>query len=117
MGDAAYRVFSGIADAWNLSTNERVVLLGLGNAVEPGVDSGSPWRDLSPEVLERLSILLSIFHAINTLMPVGARADAWMRAPNEAPLFEGRSAIDLMIADGLVGMRKLRRYLQSEAFG
>ncbi|MFC7498453.1 hypothetical protein ACFQRC_04380 [Enterovirga sp. GCM10030262] len=34
--DAAYRVFSGITDAWDLSRKERVVLLGLDNAVEAG---------------------------------------------------------------------------------
>ncbi|MFC7498454.1 antitoxin Xre/MbcA/ParS toxin-binding domain-containing protein [Enterovirga sp. GCM10030262] len=65
-------------------------------------------------MLERLAILLDIFQAINTLLPIGERADAWMRKPNRAPLFEGRSAIDIMLDHGVEGMRKLRSYLQSQ---
>lgn len=112
-GTAAYRVFSGIADAWRLSAKERSVILGLDDTKTSAMDS-VPSHQLPPEILERLSILLDIFHAINTLLPIEERADAWMRKPNRAPLFGGGSAIDLMLDEGLAGMRDLRSYLQNQ---
>lgn len=115
-GTAAYRVFSGIADAWKLSSNERSVILGLDDTGISAMGSIPP-HQLPPEILERLSIFLDIFHAINTLLPIEERADAWMRKPNRAPLFGGGSAIDLMLNEGLAGMQDLRSYLQNQVSG
>jgi len=116
IGAAAYRVFAGIAGAWDLSEQERRALLGFESAENLMAVASTPSHELAPEILERLSILVDIFHAINTLLPVEARADAWMRKPNRAPIFEGRSAIALMLDHGVEGMRKLRSYLQSQTF-
>lgn len=112
-GTAAYRVFIGIADAWRLSAKERTVILGLDDTGISAMDS-IPSHELPPQILERLSILLDIFHAINTLLPIEERADAWMGKPNRAPLFGGGSAIDLMLSEGLAGMRNLRSYLEDQ---
>src|SRR5690606_6601755 len=116
IGDGACRVFVGIVDAWNLSEQERTALLGLDSTANLMAVASTPSGELAPEILERLSILAYIFHAINTLLPDEARADTWMRTPNRAPIFEGCSAIDLMLAHGVEGMRKLRSYLQSQIF-
>lgn len=113
-GSAAYRVFTAIADAWHLNEHERLALLGLEGDGGAEDISDAPTRELGPDILERLAILLDIFKAINTLLPVEERADAWMRKPNRAPLFEGRSAIAIMLDHGVEGMRKLRSYLQSQ---
>lgn len=40
------------------------------------------------------------------------RAAQWIGAPNEA--FAGASALDLMLADGLAGMRRVEAYLDAE---
>ena len=116
-GSAAYRVFIRIADVWALSEEEQVALLGLEHAQGLRAIADAPSHEQAPKILERLAILLDIFQAINMLLPIVERADAWMRKPNWAPLFRGRSAIDLMLDEDLAGMRKLRRYLQSHISG
>lgn len=113
-GSAAYRVFTAIADAWHLNKHERLALLGLDGAGGAEVISSTPTRKLGPDILERLAILLDIFEAINTLLPIEERADVWMRKPNRAPLFKGHSAIALMLDHGVEGLRMLRSYLQSQ---
>jgi hypothetical protein len=113
VGDAAFRVFYGLSDAWALTAREQIVLLDL---CEPQREIRSPEGSFAaPAALfERLVILLDIFEAINTLLPVDRRADAWMRAPNEASLFNGRSALDLMM-EGSEQMQKVRSYLLAQA--
>ena len=54
------------------------------------------------DALERVSYVLGIFKALQVILPQDAAADAWVRKPNAAPLFNGRSALDRMLA-GNVG--------------
>ena len=114
-GDAnpVLRIFSNIARAWQLTGPERLALLGLGAAEDFESLRGLASHQLPVAVLERVAILLDIFQAINTLLPIPERADAWMHAPNSAPLLGGRSALNLM-CESLDGLRQVRRYLQAE---
>lgn len=115
-GGAAYRVFTGIAEAWSLSEHEQLALLGLVDSKDPLKFDDSSALSGCANLLERLAILLDIFEAINTLLPEDERADAWMRRPNGAAQFEGRSALDVML-EGLAEMRSVRAYLQAEVRG
>lgn len=90
-------LFDGLARAWSLEVGERLALLGLGDAAELQSLRAMPLDEVSTEIIERVAILLDIFKAINTLLPVPSRADAWIRAPNRAPMFGGRSALDVMV--------------------
>lgn len=110
-GSAAYRVFRGIAKAWTLTADEQLALLGFTGAGAAGGRGEEAAAFDQPPVLERLAMLLDIFEGINTLLPEEQRADAWMRRPNFASAFGGRSALTLMVKDGLPGIRKVRSYL------
>lgn len=111
------RVFDGIARAWSLKQSEKVELLGLSTAADLQELRISPIDEVPTEIIERVAILLDIFKAINTLLPQPDRADAWMRAPNRAPAFGGRSALDVMVGKGLEGQRGVRSYLQAQVRG
>ncbi|MBB5711864.1 antitoxin Xre/MbcA/ParS toxin-binding domain-containing protein [Sphingomonas xinjiangensis] len=111
----AVRVFRGISKAWRLDVREEVRLLGLPRPVWSEIARGSP-QALTTEALRRIAFLAGVFEAINTLFPP-ERADAWMRAPNAAPMFGGRSALDLMVETGPPGVRAVRLYLQGELYG
>ena len=56
--------------------------------------------------------LLGIHRALRCMFVDGDRAARWIGAPNEA--FDGASALDLMLADGLAGMRRVEAYLDAE---
>ncbi|RZL04299.1 MAG: DUF2384 domain-containing protein [Rubrivivax sp.] len=114
MSAAGLRAFARIAEAWGLNTDEQLRLLG-----EPARSTFFAWRK-SPEVarvprdtLERLSNLLGIYKSLQILLPNPQAADAWVRQPNTAELFGGRSALDRMLAGNVSDLNLVRRYLDS----
>jgi hypothetical protein len=106
------RIFDRLSQAWDLSERERSGLLGA----EP--EAVLRWHDNPNEApisaVERISILLGIFRAINALLPQNGSADFWVRRPNDAPLFGGRTALQFMLEAGLSGLRDVRAYLDAE---
>lgn len=115
---AGLRAFAGIAQAWGLSTEEQLVLLG-----QPARSTYFAWRKapeaarLPRDTLERLSNLLGIYKALQILLPDATAADAWVRQPNQAPLFGGRSALQLMLAGNVSDLNAVRRYLDGVRSG
>nr|WP_294810191.1 antitoxin Xre/MbcA/ParS toxin-binding domain-containing protein [uncultured Sphingomonas sp.] len=111
----AVRVFRGISKAWRLDFREEMRLLGLPRPVWSKIARGSP-QALTTEALRRIAFLARVFEAINMLFPP-ERADRWIRAPNAAPIFGARSALDLMVEAGPPGVRAVRLYLQGYLYG
>lgn len=56
--------------------------------------------NLPRDVLERISYILGIYKALQILLPDPARADGWIKAPNAAPLFAGRSGARIACSAG-----------------
>lgn len=114
MAAAGLRAFARIAQAWQLSVDEQLVLLG-----QPGRSTYFAWRkqpeqaSLSRDTLERLSNLLGIWKSLQILLPDEAAADAWVHKPNAAPIFGGRSALQHMLGGNLSDLNLVRRYLDS----
>ena len=112
---AAVRVVSHLAQAWALTEGELAELLG----VQPEVVQA--WRqdscETTPAALERISVMLGIFRAINTLIPEPSAADGWIRRPNAAPHFGGRTALATMLQGGLPAIVEVRRYLDAQIWG
>jgi hypothetical protein len=94
---------------------EEMRLLGLPRPVWSKFARGGP-QALPIEALRRVVFLCRVFEAINLLFPP-ERADAWMRAPNSAPMFGGGSALDLMVEQGPPGVSAVRLYLQGQLYG
>ncbi|HEY4546182.1 MAG TPA: antitoxin Xre-like helix-turn-helix domain-containing protein [Pedomonas sp.] len=110
----ALRAFFGLAKAWKLSEEEQMKLLGLASRSTLHAWKAGRVSKISRDTLERISYLLGIFKAINILLPDQARADAWMRAPNSAPLFGGKSALDRMISGNVGDLYVVRQYLDAQ---
>ena len=112
LGAAGLRAFARIAQAWGLSVDEQLCLLG-----QPPRSTYFAWRKqpdkaaLPRDTLERLSNLLGIYKSLQILLPDNAAADAWVRQPNSAPPFGGRSALDRMLAGNVSDLNLVRRYL------
>ncbi len=60
----------------------------------------------------RAAALLGIHRALRCMFADSVRAARWIGAPNEA--FDGACALDLMLADGLAGLRRVEAYLDAE---
>lgn len=112
LASAGLRAFVRIAEAWGLSVDEQLVLLG-----QPARSTFFAWRQhpekarLSRDTLERLSNLLGIYKSLQILLPEPAAADAWVRQPNSAEAFGGRSALQRMLAGNVGDLNFVRRYL------
>jgi hypothetical protein len=115
---AGLRAFFNIARDWGLSTDEQMVLLG-----SPGRSTFFKWKsatesaDLKRDNLERLSYILGIYKALQVLLPSIAAADAWIKKPNSALLFGGKSALDRMLAGNVADLLAVRQYLDAQRGG
>ncbi|MDP1900498.1 MAG: MbcA/ParS/Xre antitoxin family protein [Rubrivivax sp.] len=114
MAAAGLRAFARIADAWRLTVDEQLCLLG-----QPPRSTFFAWRKhpekaaLPRDTLERLSNLLGIYKSLQILLPDPLVADAWVRKPNRATPFGGKSALERMLAGNVSDLHFVRRYLDS----
>jgi len=114
MSAAGLRAFFNIARDWDLSAEEQITLLG-----SPGRSTFFKWKNapqtarLARDTLERLSLLLGIYKALQILLPQPAAADAWVKRPNSAPPFGGRRALDRMLAGNISDLVAVRQYLDA----
>ena len=118
MSAAGLRAFFNIARDWGLSLDEQLVLLGA-----PGRSTFFKWKsapetaDLKRDTLERLSYLLGIYKALQVLLPATPAADAWIKKPNDAPLFAGQSALARMLGGNVADLVAVRQYLDARRGG
>jgi antitoxin Xre/MbcA/ParS-like protein len=118
MSAAGLRAFARIAGLWGLSVEEQIRLLG-----EPPRSTFFAWRKnpekvkLSRDVLERISNILGIYKSLAILLPDDKAADAWIRKPNEGPIFGGKAALDRMLAGNVSDLNLVRRYLDAQRGG
>jgi hypothetical protein len=115
-GAAALRAFWRLADAWKLTVPEQTTLLGVGRTTLYQWKQGKPAL-LDRHVLERLSYLFGIWAALQILLPSPERADAWVRQPNDAPLFGGGSALQRMLGGQVADLYVVRQYLDAQRGG
>ena len=113
----ALRAFFRIAVLWRLTAEEQMTLLGLSSR-----STFQKWkRDgdglLGKDTLERISYLLGIYKALQILLPDEQAADAWIRRPNDAPLFAGCCALDRMLSGQVADLFVVRQYLDAQRGG
>ncbi|HZZ11344.1 MAG TPA: MbcA/ParS/Xre antitoxin family protein [Paraburkholderia sp.] len=114
MSAAGLRAFFKITKAWDLSAEEQIVLLG-----SPGRSTYFKWKSepetarVGRDTLERLSLLLGIYKALQILLPQPSAADTWVKRPNSAPPFGGRRALDRMLAGNISDLVAVRQYLDA----
>lgn len=114
LGGAGLRAFANIAEAWGLTIAEQLKLLGIGSR-----STFFKWRReheprLPRDTLERLSYLLGIYKSLQILIPDPRAADEWVRKPNAAAPFGGRSALERMLSGQVADLYVVRQYLDAE---
>jgi hypothetical protein len=114
LGPAGIRGFFNIARLWHLSQPEQQTLLALPRSTLAKYRQDPASAQLGPDTLERISYLLGIYKALQILIPDAAQADDWVRQPNTAPLFGGRSALDRMLGGQVSDLYVVRQYLDAQ---
>lgn len=113
----ALRTLFRIGEAWQLSGAELMKLLG-----NPPRSTFYKWKRgenvaLPQDVLERMSYIFGIYSALQVLLPNAEAADAWIKKPNSAPLFGGKSALDRMLSGQVADLYVVRQYLDAQRGG
>ena len=114
-GRVALRAFFNIAKVWGLAEEEQLLILG-----QPAQTTFEAWRREEPssvtrDTLERISYVVGIYQAINSLLPDKEIAAEWVRKPNSDPIFGGGSAVNRMTAGNVSDLFVVRQYLDAEA--
>ncbi|MCY4097193.1 MAG: DUF2384 domain-containing protein [Rhodospirillales bacterium] len=113
----ALRTFFRIAALWDLSVQEQMTLLGLTARSTFFKWKKDPNTVLPKDTLERISYVLGVYKALQLLLPDEKAADQWVRRPNAAPLFSGRSALDRMLSGQVADLFVVRQYLDAQRGG
>jgi len=113
----ALRAFFKIAEAWKLTAEQQMTLLGV-----TATATYYNWRNgkhgaLPKDTIERLSYIFGIYKALNILFSDPSAADGWIKRPNSAAMFGGRSALDVMLSGNVVDLYRIRQYLDAQRGG
>ena len=113
----ALRTFFRIANLWGLSVEEQMTLLGVAAR-----STFYKWKQnqntvLPKDALERISYILGIYKALHILLPSETAADEWVKKPNMAHPFGGRSALDRMMSGQVADLYVVREYLDAQRGG
>lgn len=98
VGPAIEKIF----DLWQLTIEERDQLI--------------PECSLN-EMTLRVSYILGIYKALQSLLPHSDNADTWIKKPNAFPMYEGYSALEYIIKNGIVGLKNVKEYLDCQCYG
>lgn len=114
---AALAVFFRIAERWGLGAAEKQALLGVSRTVFYRWQAGQVTSALDAATAERLSYLFRIYGALQVLLPIRERADAWVRQPNTSPLFGGGTALARMLGGKVGDLKDVADYLDAQRGG
>ena len=113
-GNRALEAFFKMAELWDLTTDQQMKLLG-----SPARSTFFKWKkeggQISAATEERISHLLSIFKALQIMMPEAQAADSWLHRPNK--FFGGRSALSVMLDGKVADIYTVRTYLDAQRGG
>lgn len=105
--------FLRIAGQWELSEAQQLSIFG-GSVDSCTLDT---WRQtrpasLGPDQLERLSDLLGIYEGLERIFRhAPEQTRRWLSVSRPEPPFAGRTPLEVMIGDGIVGLAAVRHFV------
>ena len=108
----ALRTFFKIAEAWGLKEQEQMLLLGLESRSTFQAWKRGTVAAISKDAMERISYIFGIYKGLQILLP--KTADQWVRKPNSATIFGGRSALDRMTSGNVADLYIVRQYIDAQ---
>ncbi|MBO3273647.1 MbcA/ParS/Xre antitoxin family protein [Pseudomonas schmalbachii] len=111
-GRVALKFFFNLMERWGCTPEQQRTLLGsIGNTTYYSYRK-LPEVRLPRDTLERISYLMGIHKALRIIFSTNPeRGDEWVHKANSAAPFNGRSALDYMLAGRVIDLADVRRYL------
>ena len=117
LSPTARKAFFRIITAWKIRDEEAKQLLGgISNGAFYQLKGGQSKTTLDQDRLVRISLLVGVFKALNTLYSQKL-ADAWISLPNNNPMFAGEAPLSYMVKGGQPAMIRVRQLLDSRRVG
>jgi hypothetical protein len=112
----ALTAFFKIADQWGLTTRQQKILLGLANdSTFYNYQRAPEGARIDCDKLERISYILGIFKDLQILFSDQKSILEWIKKPNGAEPFCGKSALDFMTERGrIIDLYRVRQYLAAQ---
>jgi hypothetical protein len=121
LGGPGLRVFVAIADRWHLTEHQRRAVLGspLSSSYDAWTESAQHHRAtaLEADVLMRISAVLGIHCALETLFASGTDGRNWLTAPHGAKVFGGKAPLDLMTSGNERDLLAVLQFLNAACTG
>jgi Protein of unknown function (DUF2384) len=114
VAQVAAKQFFRITAMWGLSAADEQVLLGVGRTTCFALKKGQIKAGLDAATLERVSYVFNIHEALNVIFSSADQASAWVRKPNAAPMFGGRTALERMLSGRTGDLYAVNQYLQGQ---
>ncbi|HXP64707.1 MAG TPA: MbcA/ParS/Xre antitoxin family protein [Steroidobacteraceae bacterium] len=108
---AMFRAALNLFRHWGVNDQEAAIMLDLNPRTYARWKAGDLGR-IGRDGKARLSNLMGIHKALRTIFREPTRGYAWIKAPNE--IFEGKSALEIMLGGELTDLMRVRRYLDAE---
>lgn len=113
----AFKVVLNIFDKWQCTTEEALTLLGLKRSTWFKYKGSPEKASFSHDLIERISYILNIHAALRILFSKPESVYGWVRKPNKAPFYNGRSAMDIMMQGRVVDLWAIASRLNAERGG
>ena len=108
---AMFRAVLNLFRLWDVSDEQAAIILDLNRRTYARWKAGDLGR-IGRDGKARLSNLMGIHKALRTIFRDAARGYGWIKAPNE--IFDGQSALEVMLGGELTDLMRVRRYLDAE---
>ena len=117
LSGAAVKAFFNIVQRWSIRDEDaRELLGGVSNGPYYQMKKSQAGRTLSADELFRISYLIGIFKAVNTLHGQDL-ADRWVRLANSNRIFNGQTPLEFMKKGGQQAMEIVRGLLEARIQG
>lgn len=113
-GRVALKGFFGIAEEWRCTTDEKIALLGGVSRTTLYKYAKLPRVRLPRDTLERISLILGIYKALQVLYPTHERANLRVRLPTTDLPFAGKSAMEFMCQGSMRHLILTRQYFDAK---
>tara|TARA_R110001599_G_scaffold263053_3_gene463657 strand:- start:873 stop:1244 length:372 start_codon:yes stop_codon:yes gene_type:complete len=105
---------SKILNKWNCTDKDKSILLGYDSLDAYLImQSNTEAYEFSENQILRISYILNIYRSLNTLFSQSESSDNWVNKPNNAYLFKGKPAIEVMKGGELNDLAVVANYLHS----
>jgi Protein of unknown function (DUF2384) len=117
LSPGALQGFFNIMEHWRIRDEDaRQLLGGVSNGPYYQMKKAPDAKVLDADVLVRISYLIGIFKALNSLHGQEL-ADQWVRLPNSNRIFSGSTPLEYMKKGGTGAMQNVRRLLDARVQG